>query len=224
MDTNNRGQDAGQGQAPPEGAGYQTPGGDALLNSNDPDIVPPTRTSAERLTTPKPLIEKISERPADANPALNETRAAEQGEMSTADFLRARETAEEQYLRDAQAHIYQDAGPDAINPRFSETDTGEPDSPYNYQENATGRSIDSPDVQQDFESLAEGVGGLNLRARAEAMLDRDGPETAYTDAMRGQGPVGGNADELDTSGPQMTHGFVPNDAITTEMKNIPDEG
>lgn len=217
------GRDGGQG-SPPEGAGYQTPGEDRLLQSNSPAVPSPSRPSEDKLTTPRPYLRSIDEQPADANPALPQTVAEGQGQANTADLLRARETAEEQYLRDAQAHIYQDSGPDAINPRFSSTDTGQPDVPFQHQEDATTESIDSVDVQQDFQSMSGGVGGMNLRARAEAMMDRDGPETAYTDAMSGQGPFGRKADELDISGPETTHKFVPNDSEIPPMKNIPDEG
>lgn len=209
---------------PPEGAGYETPGQDRVLQSNSPAVPSPSRPSEEKLTTPKPYLQSIGEQPADANPALGETAAAERGQASTADMLSARETAEEQYLRDAQAHVYQDAGPDAINPQFSSSDTGQPDLPFQYQEDASAESLDSPDVQQDFESLSGGVSSQNLRARSEALTDRAGSETVYTDAMSGQGPFGQKADELDISGPEMTHKFVPNDAEIPPMKNIPDEG
>src|SRR5690348_847907 len=101
MDNSNR--TANEGQAAPEGPGYGTPGEDRLISSNDPDVVAPSRTSAQRLTTPPAHLQSINEQPGDANPALQETVAEERGQGSTADLLRARETAEEQRLRDAQA-------------------------------------------------------------------------------------------------------------------------
>jgi hypothetical protein len=222
MDNSNRNQNAGQ--SAPEGPGYATPGQDRIVQSKSPAVPSPSETSEQRLTTPGSRIQSINEQPGDANPALQETIGEEQGQVSTADMLRARETAEEERLRAAQAQIYQDAGPDEIDREFSRTDSGQPDFPFKYQEDATPRSIDSPDVQQDFEGMTQGVGSMDLRARAEAMLDRDGPETAYTDALHGEGPFGREAQELDAEGPEMTNKFVPGDDVVHEMKNIPDEG
>ena len=46
--------------------------------------------------------------PGSDNPALAETYAEESGDISTADFLLARESAEEERLRQEQAQIYAD--------------------------------------------------------------------------------------------------------------------
>jgi hypothetical protein len=222
MDNSNSNQNAGQSAR--EGTGYSTPGQDQIVQSTSAAVPSPSETSAQRLTTPKGHLQSINEQPGDANPALQETIGEEQGQVSTADLLRARETAEEARLREAQAQIYQDASPDQIDREFSRTDSGQPEFPFGYQEDASPRSIDSPDVQQDFESASGGVGSMNIRARAESMVERDGRETSYTDALHGEGPFGRRAQELDAEGPEMTNTFVPGDDVVRDMKNIPDEG
>jgi hypothetical protein len=170
-------------------------------------------------------LQSINEEPGDANPALEETIGEEKGQVSTADLLRTRETAEEARLRGAQAQIYEDESTDETNRELNRTDSGQPDFPFRYQEDATPRSIDSPDIQEGFVGATGGVGSMNVRARAESMLDRDGSETAYTDALHGEGPFGRRAQELDAEGPEMTNTFVPgDDEVLDGMKNIPDEG
>ena len=218
--------DKRQGETgPPEGTGYETPGRDRILESNSPAIPSPTQTSQERLTNPKPRIESIDERPADANPALVETVRAEKGQTSTADMLQARETAEESLLRQAQAHIYEDQGAETMPEDTREADTGQPDFPYEYQEHASAETIESPDTQQSFIAATGGVGGLDLRARADSMIERDSDETVYHSSLRGEGPVGGEAAEMDYEGAEMPDSGPPSDmeTIAPEMKNIPSE-
>lgn len=225
--TNNQGRQSGEGRgAAPEGTGYSTPGADRIIQSSSEAVPSPSASMEQRLTTPKGTITSLGETPADANPALAQTVAEESGQGTTAEMLLARETAEEQYLRNAQANIYQDQGPDTMDRQFSKSDSGQPDSPYAYQEDATTRSIDSTDVTESFEGMAQGIGSMDLRARAESMLDRDGSQTAYTDAMSGQGPVGHKAEEYDAQGAEMHNTSVPGDldVLAPGMKNIPDEG
>src|SRR5947209_9019809 len=89
-------QGAGSAQSgPPEGAGYTTPGQDTIIQSGSPAVPSPSKPSEARLQTPRPVIESIGEVPADANPALAETAGFEEGRTTTADLLRARESAEE---------------------------------------------------------------------------------------------------------------------------------
>jgi len=227
MDDTRLNNSQGQGQSSaPEGTGYSTPGRDSIVQSGSPAVPSPSETSEERLTAPRPAIQSLGETPGDANPALSETVAAEEGQGTTADLLRAREAAEEQYLRDAQAHVYQDQGPDTLDRQFSRTDSGQPEFPFAHQEDASARTMDSPDVQESFEGMSQGVGSLDLRARAERTIDRAGDQTAYTDAMAGQGPFGRKAEEYDAEGPEMQGSALPTDIdiVAPEMKNIPDEG
>ncbi|HET6262665.1 MAG TPA: hypothetical protein VFG99_10575, partial [Chloroflexia bacterium] len=97
--------DGGQGES---FQGYDTPGGATIERSTSSAVPAPSQTSEERLTTPQDTIQSIGETPGDANPALVETIGAAQGQVSTADLLRAREGAEEQGLRVAQAEAYAD--------------------------------------------------------------------------------------------------------------------
>jgi hypothetical protein len=218
--------DKRQGESgPPEGTGYETPGSEKLLRSTSPAVSAPSQTSEDRLTTPKPEIESIGERPADANPALVETVGLEQGQTSTADLLRARETAEEAHLRSAQAHIYEDQGPETMPEDVREADTGQPDYPYAHQDHATAETIESPDTQQDFMAATGGIGSMDLRARADSMVERAGNETVYNASMHGAGPVGREAEKLDYDGPEMPNTVEPSeiDMIAPDMKNIPSE-
>src|SRR5687768_15743165 len=79
--------------------GYDTPGQDRIMESNSSAVPSPDRTTEDRIETPDQNISSIGEVAGDANPALAETVGHERGQVSTADLLRARETAEEQPLR-----------------------------------------------------------------------------------------------------------------------------
>src|SRR5688572_19915437 len=104
--------------------GYQTPGEDKVVESTSSAVPSPTQPSEQRLNTPKPVIESIGETPGDSNPALVETVGAAQGQVSTADMLRARETAEEQGLKEAGAQAYADQSQGAALPKeFTQTDS-----------------------------------------------------------------------------------------------------
>src|SRR5438128_1954830 len=104
----NHQEDRGRAELP----GYDTPGEDSIMRSTSRAVPSPSKTSKQRLTPPDPVIESLGETPGDANPALAETVGAEQGQVSTADLLRARETAEEQRPRaTGNIHPYQDQGP-----------------------------------------------------------------------------------------------------------------
>lgn len=221
MSDNRNMTNAGSG-GPPEGAGYDTPGRDETIRSTSPAVGSPGETSEQRLTTPQPVIRSINETPGDANPALKETEAAEKGEMTTAELLLARETAEEEFSRSAPASEYQDQNME--NPGFNATDSGEPSFPYKYQEEATAKSMDSPDLQESFIGATGGVGALDLRGRAERVEERAGADTQYTDAMAGEGPYGAKAQELDYSGPETPVPGPPSDLdeIAPDMRNIPD--
>jgi hypothetical protein len=89
--------------------GFDTPGQDRIINSSSDAVPSPSATSGQRLETPDAFIGgEVNERPGDANPALNETTGYEKGETSTADFLRARESAEEQRSRSTGKEMYAD--------------------------------------------------------------------------------------------------------------------
>ncbi len=93
--------------------GYDTPGEDKIIKSSSDAVPSPNATSKQRLETPDDYIGgEVNERPGDANPALNETISYERGEESTADFLRARESAEEQRSRKRGSEIYADQSTD----------------------------------------------------------------------------------------------------------------
>src|SRR5215210_2225055 len=121
---------------PSEGVGYHTPGQDKIVQSTSQAVPSPSKTSEQRLTDPKPVIESLGETPGSANPAREETIAAEKGQASTADLLRARETAEEQYPRaTGNIHPYQDQGEGDAPDEFEQTDTDRPVWPNDRQQN-----------------------------------------------------------------------------------------
>jgi hypothetical protein len=89
--------------------GYDTPGQDKIIESSSDAVPSPSTTSGQRLETPDAFIGgEVNAAPGSANPALNETTAYEKGETSTADFLRARESAEEQRPRSTGKEMYAD--------------------------------------------------------------------------------------------------------------------
>jgi len=89
--------------------GYETPGEDTILKSHSDAVPSPSETSKHRLQAPDSYIGgEVNETPGDSNPALNETIGYESGQTSTADFLRAREAAEERDARAAGKEIYAD--------------------------------------------------------------------------------------------------------------------
>jgi len=89
--------------------GYDTPGEDRIIQSTSEAVPSPSTTSEQRLTTPDAFIGgEVQAKPGSANPAINETKAYDTGEASTADLLRARESAEEEHLRVRGIEMYED--------------------------------------------------------------------------------------------------------------------
>src|SRR3954453_17383905 len=110
-----------------KGPGFDTPGRDTIISSTSPAVPSPSKPSNERLTEPDPVIDSIGETPGNANPALPETVEFEQGQLSTADLLRAGEAAEEEPVRArGDAHPYQDQGLGDAPDEFDRSDTGRP--------------------------------------------------------------------------------------------------
>ena len=79
---------------------YDSPGEERLRTSNSPAAPIPSKTSDERAQAPDPYLSSLGgATPGSDNPALDHTRNHALGQVSTADLLRAREFAEEEYLR-----------------------------------------------------------------------------------------------------------------------------
>jgi hypothetical protein len=91
--------------------GYDTPGEDTTLTSSSDAIPSPGDTGGRHIEAPDPYIGgEVNEKPGDDNPALNETIGFEEGKTSTADMLRARESAEEQRSGEPDTETYADQG------------------------------------------------------------------------------------------------------------------
>jgi hypothetical protein len=89
--------------------GYETPGEDTIIKSKSDAVPSPRETSEQRLQPPDSYIGgEVNETPGDANPALDETIGYEKGQTSTADLLRARESAEERIPRAMGKEMYAD--------------------------------------------------------------------------------------------------------------------
>lgn len=190
MNSNRSGQ-----SGPPEGAGYETPGGEQIMQSSSSAVPSPSSPTEERLTTPKSQINSINEQPGDSNPALAETVGHEQGTLTTAELLRARETAEEQPVRaNATIHPYQDQGSATTPDEWQAKDTGRPNWPNERQEDPL-EYMESPRADAPLLSGAPDVYSPNFKPRVDAAMDRAGTQGSAGESRSGLPPVGMSADE-----------------------------
>ncbi len=216
--TNQRTGQSGSSERP----GYETPGRDAIEQSTSAAIPSPTETTEQRIQAPQPAIKSINETPGDANPALAQTIGEEQGTVSTADMLRARESAEERGPRRIDAEIYQEQPPQGANPsELRTTDSGRPNWP-NDQRNYIEEEEDFTNVQEDFMAGTAGE-SLTLAGRADAVEDQAGRLSAAREGGSGLPPVGFNAAE-DTYEQEEMRTPTPDsdlDRIAPGMINLP---
>jgi len=180
---------------PPQGPGYTTPGSDSIIESTSDAIPSPSKTSEERLQAPPARLTSIDETPGDANPALSETQGYEKGEASTADVLRARETAEEQLPRaTGNVHPYQDQGTGAAPQEYRESDTGRPNWPDDRDE-APLDYMDSPRADEPLLASGPDTFGRDLKARQDREIDSAGTQASKAESGSGLPPVGLDAEE-----------------------------
>lgn len=119
--------------------------------------------------------------PGSDNPALEETYAEAAGDIPTADLLRARESAEEQRLRNQGAEIYADQSPTARSAEQQDADSGRPNWPAD-RDRTEGEYMESPRAEGSFLG-GSGSGGtgqdtMQLEGEADALADRAGTEAA----------------------------------------------
>ncbi|MBF6614556.1 MAG: hypothetical protein IVW55_15700 [Chloroflexi bacterium] len=204
--------------------GYDAPGKDTIVQSSSDAVPSPTETSEQRLTTPKPSIQSINETPGDANPALSETISEEKGQTSTADMLRAREAAEEEYLRRADAQVYADQPPDGGRPQeWEEKDSGRPNWP-NDRLNEAVESKEITGVEEDFIGMTQG-GSLSLAGRADRAEDSAADQASAGESRSGLSSVGHDIEE-DIYERQEMHRPVEEsemDRLAPGMLNLPPE-
>lgn len=212
---------------PPEGKGYETPGRDVIIESTSDAIQSPTMTSNERLQTPKPVIETIGQTPGSANPALAETAGFEHGETSTADLLRARELAEEEYARSASNKAqYQDQGDETFAEDLEEgSNTGRPNWPGD-KERPPVDFVGSPHSGDTLMASSPEVFGLDSIGRQEATMERARGEGSKREYGSGGVPsVGRDSGEEIYERRDMHNQTQPSelDSIAPNMSNIPSE-
>ncbi|HEX9988160.1 MAG TPA: hypothetical protein VGE45_06740 [Chloroflexia bacterium] len=173
--------------------GYATPGEATIEQSTSSAVPAPSQTSEERLTTPQGTIQSIGETPGDANPALAETLGAAQGQVSTADLLRAREGAEEQGLRAAQAEAYADQA-SGVASEYEDTDAGRPNWPNDRREEPV-EYMDSPRADMPLGAGTADKWGIEAKGRVDWTMDRAGTQASAGESRSGLPPVGMNAEE-----------------------------
>ena len=168
--------------------GFGSPGEDRILHSSSEAIPSPSQTSDERSKPADPYIESLGEAPGDDNPALRETIGMQTGEVSTSELLRARESAEETNLREAQAEMYADQ--QSLDPsEWGEKDRGRPNWPSDRVENPN-EYMESPRADSAY-MAGSGAGGSigvdnqQLKARADALADRAGTEASKGESLSG---------------------------------------
>src|SRR5438876_4355743 len=180
-----------------EKSGYDTPGSDTTVKSTSPAVPTPSKPSQQRLQGPKPVIESIGETPGDANPALHETVSAEEGQATTADVLRARETAEEQPHRTVQGDMYQEQGVRQVPGDLGESEGDQrPNFPYERRGEYSAEYLDPPHADSSLMAGGDQTMG-NLKGRADRTADIASEQAASNITKSGLPPVGAGSAEAD---------------------------
>ena len=206
--------------------GYETQGEDKVVESRSSAVPSPTQTSEQRLDAPKPVIESIGETPGSANPALAETVGTSQGQVSTADMLRARETAEEQGLKEVGALAYAEQSQGGNKPQeFTQTDSGRPNWPDDRKQ-APAEYMESPRADSSyFPSSIDKGGGPAFTGRVDSNIDSLSTQASAQESRSGLAPVGMNADEDNYEEREFGRPAPPSDieTLASGMVNLPPE-
>jgi hypothetical protein len=208
--------------------GWENPGQERIIKSTSEAIPSPSETADERIEAPDGYIESIKERPGDANPALDETIAYNQGEASTADMLRTREAAEEENLRQAGGHIYADQAPNARPQEWADADKGRPNWPLDRQEQPV-EYMDSPRADTAYGATGAGGGsGIDTQqfdAEVDRVTARESTAAGEASSRSGMPQIGSHADEDIYEGREMGRPAPQSemDRLAHGMTNIPPE-
>jgi hypothetical protein len=128
--------------------------------------------------------------PGSDNPALAESYAEEAGAISTADFLMARESAEEERLRQQQAKMYADQSR-SLDHRQQRNDAGERAAWPAEGEQSPAEYADAPHADSSYlgGSGASGFGfdTIEFEGEVDAQADRMGAEAAKNQSPSGLG-------------------------------------
>ncbi len=204
--------------------GYHTPGADSTMQSSSQAIPVPEMTQEERLQDPEPLIQSIHETPGDANPALRETIGMEQGTVSTAELLAAREAGEERLMRQAGEQIYQDATNTTGARDMESTDTGRPNWPDDRREDPA-EYMTSPRADAPFGAGSSDKFDLGFKGRVDAMIDRDSTQASAGESRSGLPAVGFTGENDQYENREFDRPDTPSDmdTIAPGMVNLPPE-
>ncbi len=202
--------------------GYHTSGQDTILKSTSEAVPSPSETTEQRLSDPKPVIQSIGETPGDANPALAETIALEQGRASTADLLRARETAEEDLTLAKGVLPYQTESRGARPEEFETTDSGRPNWPDDQREQPV-EYMQSPRANMPLGTGATDVYGTSLKGRVDSEVDNAATQAAANTTRSGLAPVGHDVAEDIYTQEEFGRPEPPSDLdmIAPGMVNLP---
>lgn len=185
--TSNSGAQAGE-------PGYHTSGQDKMLQSSSPAVSAPGETSEQRLTDPPSIIRSLGEKPGDANPALAETIGEEEGRVSTADLLLARETAEERPVLGRGLEAYEDQSAGARPQEFQDADSGRPNWPDDLSAEPT-EYMQSPRANMPFGTGGSEYFDVNFKGRVDAEVDRSATQAEANASHSGLPAVGYDAAE-----------------------------
>ena len=211
---------------------FDSHGEDKLLESNSPVVPSPSQQSDDRTRPPDPYLSSLGgATPGSDNPALDQTRKHGLGEASTADMLRAREAAEEEYLRRGSA---EGAVPDAtigqdqmegLRPdEYQDRDAGRPNWPDDRQQ-APLDYMDAPRADMPLGGGTADTLDMTMKPRMDAAMDRSGTQASAQESRSGMPPVGMNADEDKYEQREFERPATVSETemIAPKMKNIPSE-
>jgi hypothetical protein len=211
---------------------YDSPGEERLRTSTSPAAPVPSKTSGERHQAPDPYLSNLGgATPGSDNPALDHTRNHALGQASTADLLRAREAAEEEYLRRGGSEgavpntpIGQDQLQGLRPDEFQDRDAGRPNWPDDRQQ-APLDYMDSPRADMPLASGSADTLDMTIKPRMDAAVDRASTQASAQESRSGLAPVGMNAEEdkYEQREFERPAPVSETEMMAPKMKNIPSE-
>jgi len=205
---------------------YYVSGQDEVLQSSSEAVPAPSLTEEQRLSNPGFSYQSTGETPGDSNPALAETVGAEEGRVSTADLLRARESAEEAPVIGRGLPAYEDQST-AGSPRADEFQNAEgarPNWPDDRREDPI-EYMTSPRANTPFGAGVEGNQGLNEKGLIDAATDRNATQASKNESRSGLPPVGFSSEDDKYEHREFDRPAPPSemDEMAPGMVNLPPE-
>lgn len=205
---------------------YYVSGQDKVLESSSAAVPAPSMTEEQRLSDPGFAFQSTGETPGAANPALAETIGEEEGRVSTADLLRARETAEETPVLARGLPTYEDQSTTG-SPRADEFQNAEgarPNWPDDRREDPA-EYMTSPRANAPFGSGLQGNEGLNEKGLIDAAVDRNSTQASKNESHSGLPAVGFDSEEDKYEHREFENVAPPSemDEVAPGMVNLPPE-